>query len=206
MVERKPELFLTGKGPGVLVLHAWWGLNGFVRGFCQCLAGEGFTVAAPDLYHGQVAASVEEAKHLRGTLKGPVVQKELLEGVTYLKAASSTALLGLVGFSLGGWWGLWLAMQPKVPIRKVVIYYAARGGDYAASAASYQFHLAESDVYTSASAIKTQMKCLKDAGRPAEFHTYPSTKHWFFESDRKDAYDAAAAGLAWERTIRFLKI
>jgi carboxymethylenebutenolidase len=36
------------------------------------------------------------------------------------------------------------------------------------------------------------------------FHVYPGVGHWFFESDRPDAYDEAAAELAWQRTIGWL--
>ncbi len=36
----------SGKGQGVLVLHAWWGLNDTVKNFCSRLAGVGFTAYA----------------------------------------------------------------------------------------------------------------------------------------------------------------
>jgi dienelactone hydrolase len=29
--------------------------------------------------------------------------------------------------------------------------------------------------------------------------------HWFFEANQADAYNAAAAQLAWERTVDFLQ-
>jgi carboxymethylenebutenolidase len=45
---------------------------------------------------------------------------------------------------------------------------------------------------------------LRALGRPATFHTYPGTGHWFMETDRPDAYNAEAAKLAWERTVVFL--
>ena len=56
MAYPQPKGFLAvppnGKGPGVLVLHAWWGLNDTVKAFCTRLAESGFIAFAPDLYHG----------------------------------------------------------------------------------------------------------------------------------------------------------
>jgi carboxymethylenebutenolidase len=52
----------SGKGPGVLVLHAWWGLNDFFRGFCNRLAQEGFVALAPDMFSGTVLHTVQEAE------------------------------------------------------------------------------------------------------------------------------------------------
>src|SRR5690606_24006952 len=39
----------AGHGPGLLVLHGWWGMTAFVRRLCDRLADEGFAVIAPDL-------------------------------------------------------------------------------------------------------------------------------------------------------------
>jgi carboxymethylenebutenolidase len=44
----------------------------------------------------------------------------------------------------------------------------------------------------------------KKAGVDATLHIYPGVAHWFVESDRPE-YDSAAAQLAWDRTIEFLK-
>src|ERR687885_1540800 len=53
-----------GDGPGVLVLHAWWGLNGTIRAVCTRLAESGFVAFAPDLYHGKVADNIADAETL----------------------------------------------------------------------------------------------------------------------------------------------
>ena len=45
---------------------------------------------------------------------------------------------------------------------------------------------------------------LADAGREVTIHRYPGTGHWFAEPSR-DAYDAEAAELAFDRTIDFLE-
>ena len=55
----------AGHGPGVLLLHAWWGLNDFFKTFCRRRADTGFVALAPDLYHAAVAATIAEAKLLR---------------------------------------------------------------------------------------------------------------------------------------------
>ncbi|WP_297082087.1 dienelactone hydrolase family protein [uncultured Demequina sp.] len=45
----------SGTGPGVLVLHSWWGLTDSLKDRCNQLADAGFTVVAPDLFDGEVA-------------------------------------------------------------------------------------------------------------------------------------------------------
>ena len=46
MTSPQPPGFLalpaSGPGPGVLVLHAWWGLNETMKSVCSRLAAEGF--------------------------------------------------------------------------------------------------------------------------------------------------------------------
>jgi carboxymethylenebutenolidase len=45
---------------------------------------------------------------------------------------------------------------------------------------------------------------MRTARLKVTFHIYPNTKHWFFEEDRPE-YDLQAAGLAWSRTLEFLR-
>src|SRR2546427_5070091 len=57
-----------GSGPGVLVLHAWWGLTEPFRQVCDRLAGGGVVALAPDLYRGKTTAAVEEAQAVGAAL------------------------------------------------------------------------------------------------------------------------------------------
>jgi carboxymethylenebutenolidase len=50
--------------PGVIVLHAWWGLNPIFRKLCDRLAAEGFVAFAPDLMNGKIAKTIDEADQL----------------------------------------------------------------------------------------------------------------------------------------------
>lgn len=200
------DLPKSGKGAGLLVLHAWWGLNDFVKDFCQRLAGEGFVTLAPDLYHGQTATTIAEAKQLRATLNRKQVSADLLTAADHLcqLPGVTSKSLGVIGFSLGGHWALWLSLAKPTYVKAVAVFYGTRNADYAQAQAAYLGHFAESDEWVAASGVKKLEKALRTAKRPATFYTYEGTGHWFFERDRKDVYDAKAARLAWARTVEFL--
>jgi carboxymethylenebutenolidase len=202
----KPYLAVpkSGKGPGVLVLHAWWGLNDFFRGFCDRLATEGFVALAPDLFSGRLAATIEEAEQLTSQLnEAEDIPPLVLAASNELSQHSSTNILGVVGFSFGAYWARWLAQERPDLIRAVAIFYG-NGWNVQTSNAAYLGHFAETDPYTSREAVEELEQALKALDRPATFHTYGGTGHWFMETDRPNAYNAQAAQLAWERTIAFL--
>jgi carboxymethylenebutenolidase len=90
-------------------------------------------------------------------------------------------------------------------IAAVVTFYATYPGlDYRGAQAAYLCHFADEDPYVSAEAVAELERALRAAGRQATCYTYPGTRHWFFEANRPETYDAAAAALAWERTVAFL--
>jgi len=199
----------TGQGPPVLVLHAWWGLNDTVRAFCQQLASAGFTAFAPDLYRGQVTADVAEAERLSGALFRHLEQPraDLAAAASFLHQQASRPARGLavIGFSLGAFFALDLSVSDARRVHSVVVYYGTRPGEYTAARASYLGHFAETDPFEPSAEVDALQAALRQAGRPATFHHYPGTGHWFAEADRAQAYDAAAAQRAWQRTLAFLR-
>src|SRR5262245_55189261 len=100
-----------GAGPGVLVLHAWWGLTPFFKELCDRLAQAGFVAFAPDLYGGPTAATIDEAKLLLERRDTAQMQATATGAVAFLRKhpAVHGSGLGAVGFSMGGAWALLLA-------------------------------------------------------------------------------------------------
>lgn len=199
----------TGPGPGVLVLHAWWGLNDTIKAICDRLAQAGYTVFAPDLYHGKIAATIPEAEALGKKVDENEQQTraEIAEAARYLeaRAGSDGSGLALLSFSLGGYFALDLAASEPERAKAVVLFYGSGGGDFSRSRAAYLGHFAENDPYEPAEYVDELEAELRKTGRPVTFYRYPGTGHWFFEPDRPEAYNEEAANLAWERTLAFLR-
>lgn len=216
MTHPQPDGFLavpsSGAGRGVLVLHAWWGLNDTIKGVCTLLAESGFVAFAPDLYHGKVADNIADAETLGKTVDDNhvYVSAEIAQAALYLddKVSPKNPGLAVVAFSLGGYYALQLADADPEHIRSVVLFYGTDGtvgGDYHNSRAAYLGHFAEHDQFETLSNVEHLEQVLRAAGRPVTFFRYPGAGHWFFEADRPDAYNPAAASQAWERTLTFLK-
>ena len=200
----------TGEAVGapgmVLVLHAWWGLNDDIRALCRRLAGEGFVAYAPDLYgNGRVAATIPDAEVLRDALDadpGPAAAA-VAAASAFLGAAAAGRGIAVVGFSLGAWFAYELATQ-NPSIRQVVAFYGSGPGDPGASQAAYLGHYAADDDFEPAEEVAGLAEALRAGGRPVTFHIYPGAGHWFYEPSRPE-YNAAAAELAWQRTVAFLQ-
>ena len=199
----------TGTGPGVLVLHAWWGLNDTIKAFCTRLAENGFVAFAPDLYHGKVADNIADAETLGKALDATFLQAkaEIADATMFLNERVRQADRGLavIGFSLGVYYALDLAAADPEHIRYVVIFYGTGDGDYSNSRATYLGHFAEKDEFEPQSNVDNLEESLRRAGRPVTFYRYSGTGHWFFEPDRLQAYNQVAASLAWDRTLDFLR-
>lgn len=211
MAEAQPDGFLArppaGSGPPLLVLHAWWGLNDFFRSFCTRLANEGFLVFAPDLFYGTVAATIEEAKQLISNEQPEKVAEDVAAALDFLRGheAARGGPAAVIGFSFGAYYAVQLSCTRPESVRAVVLFYGIGEGSLEKAGAAYLGHFGEKDEWEPAPGVQELENALRQAGRPVEFHTYPGAGHWFFESNRADAYHPRAAEAAWERTLTFLR-
>jgi carboxymethylenebutenolidase len=193
----------AGDGPVVLVVHSWWGLTGSFQHYAQGLAAGGCQVGLVDLFGGATAATQAEAKALRKAPRRVPMYRQLLAALDSLIEETGRKRLSVVGFSMGGHWAVWLSQQADLPIDAVILYYAARGGDFSRSQARYLAHFAATDPWVSASARKGMERALSRSGRPYESHDYPGTGHWFAERDNR-AFAPEAAGKALTRDLTFV--
>ena len=178
----------SGRGPGVLVLHAWWGLNEFFRTFCDRLAQEGFVVLAPDMFSGKIARTVEEAEQSVSQINEveivPPIVLSALDELSSLPQVAGKGL-GVIGFSFGGYWSYWLATKKPQLIKAVTVFYSDGEGDFSHSEAAFLGHFAETDPYAfeNGESIQALEKHLLSQGHPTYFYTYPGAGLWFFETD-----------------------
>jgi carboxymethylenebutenolidase len=194
------------QGPGVLVAPAWWGLNATFKEVCDRLAGEGFLALAPDLYgDGGVATTVEEATARLKAADGPDMGRRLEAGLERLLGHQGLLgrQVGVVGFSLGANLALSLS-QERPEVAAVSVFYGTGGADFTRSHAAYQGHFAPGDEWEPDEDVDALEGSIRAAGREVVFYRYEGTRHWFLEPDRPE-YDAAAAELAWARTVAFLR-
>jgi len=188
-----------GAGPGVLVVHPWWGLNQSVRDYGAALAREGFTVGLPDVFEGHVVTEIEAAQKQIETYWDKAGER-VGAAVRQLAEAAGGPVAG-VGFSFGGF-HLMRLLEAGLPLRAVVAYYATH--PLPARHPPVLAHLAAEDTFESGEDMVALVKALVAAGAPNASYTYPGTKHWFAEPDRPE-YDADAARLAFTRTVAFLR-
>src|SRR3989442_9622788 len=134
-------------GPGVLVLHAWWGLNEVFKGVCDRLASAGFVAFAPDLYHGATASTIEGAKGLMSKLREEDAREDIVKSIKALQGHPNVRGegLGVIGFSIGADWGVLIAEEFPKYIAAVVLFYGTGEAKYPKVPASFLAHFSAKD-------------------------------------------------------------
>ena len=196
---------MTSGTPGVVLFHAWWGLNDDVVAFADRLAAAGFAVAAPDMFGGKVATTVDDADALSGASDQAAIEVIAIATVDELaKHLGPAAIIAALGFSFGAAWAIWLPSRTERISATVAYYGTWVGSILSAAAVPVLGHFAENDPYETAETVDAFEQGLKDAGRAVTIERYPGTGHWFAEPS-KDAYRAEAADRAFGRTVEFLE-
>jgi carboxymethylenebutenolidase len=199
----------AGRGPGVVVIQEWWGLVPHVRDVADRFAREGFVALAPDLYHGDVARSPDEAGKLMMALDIARAERDLRGAVEHLLAHEAVEgdSVGTVGFCMGGVLSLFGASKNE-RVGACVVFYGIHPKvepDLDNLRAPVLGLYAERDKSVPPEAVRELEAELRRRGKSVEMHVYPGTDHAFFNDTRPEVYDPEAAADAWRRTVEFFR-
>lgn len=195
----------TGKLPGILVVHENRGLNPHIEDITRRLALDNFIAFAPDALTplGGYPGDEDKARELFSKLDQAKTREDFLAAAKLLRERpESTGKYGAVGFCYGG--GVVHFLSTRLPdLAAGVPFYGNHplAEDAARVKAPLQIHFAAVDERINA-AWPAYEAALKAAGARYTAHVYPGTQHGF-NNDTTPRFDAAAAKLAWDRTLAF---
>ena len=205
----------TGKRPGILVVHEWWGATEYVRERADMLAKLGYTALAVDMYgEGKIADHPDDAmKFATEVMQNiPAGEQRFREAMKLLKSQATvdTSKIGAIGYCFGGGVVLHMA-RAGMPLDAVVSFHGsiatqnpAKEGDV--KAAILVCNGADDPFVTDEQidAFKAEMEA---AGADFKFVNYPGALHSFTNPDADAngqkfemplAYNKAADEQSWQ--------
>lgn len=212
---------VTGKRPGVLVVHEWWGLNDYVRKRARMLAQLGYVALAVDMYgEGKSTEHPEDAKKF--------MMEVVSQGDASARrfAAAKAALvtdphvdpdkIAAIGYCFGGAVVLGAARRGE-DLDLVASFH----GNYAttspmpANAFEGKLFIAHgaADSFVPEAQAEALKRELDAAGADYEFVSYEGAKHGFTNPDADRlaqkggldvAYDTDADARSWQRLVELL--
>ena len=197
----------VGKLPAVLVVHENRGLNPHIEDIARRLALDGYLVYAPDALTtlGGYPGDEDKARELFAKLDSVKAANDFVAAThALLGSAEGTGKVGVVGFCYGG--SIANMLATRVPeLKAAVPFYGAApvAQDVPHIKASLLIHYAGVDDRINATWPGYEA-ALKSANIKYETYTYAGVQHGF-NNDTTPRFDAAAAKLAWQRTLSFFK-
>ncbi len=98
---------ISGKRPGILIVHEWWGLNDYARHRAEMLAQSGYVAFAVDMYgKGKVTEHAKEAGEWAGQIRANIQKwrERAMAGLEVLRKHDQvdTRRLAAIGYCFGG--------------------------------------------------------------------------------------------------------
>ena len=189
----------------VVLFHHTQGLTDGVRAFADELRAGGHTVHTPDLFDGQVAASIDDGFAIMKSIGDDVVEERVERALADLPE-------GLVYAGIS--WGVMSAQrlaQTRPDARGALLYDSALpvSGEWAIgpwpAGVPVQIHGMDRDPFFALEGdIDAAREIVATVGAPtAELFVYPGDQHLFVDSSLA-SYDADATALVLERSKAFL--
>ena len=200
----------AGRAPRGRCRRCWWctrtaGLNPYIEDVVRRTAKAGFLALGPDglTSLGGYPGNDDEGREMQSSLDPAKLMADFFAGFQHLVGhEGSTGSVGAVGFCYGG--GVCNALAVAFPEMAASVPFYGRQADVAdvpAIQAPLMLHYAGLDERINAG-WPAYEAALKANGKIYEVYFYEGVNHGF-HNDTTPRYDAAAAELAWGRTIEF---
>ncbi|MCX4747241.1 dienelactone hydrolase family protein [Kitasatospora sp. NBC_01287] len=185
----------------IVLYHHAQGLTEGVEAFAAVLRAAGHTVHTPDLYEGQVFATLEDGLgHARRTGFDTLLER----GVAATEGLGDA--LVYAGFSLGVMPAQQLA-QTRAGARGALLFHScfpvAEFGDAWPAGVPVQVHGMDADPFFADDGDLDAARALADSTEHAELFVYPGKEHLFADSSLP-SYDRDATELLTRRVLDFL--
>jgi dienelactone hydrolase len=208
----------TGKRPGVIVVHEWWGHDTYARTRADMLAAEGYTAFALDMYgSGRLADHPKDAGAMATEVvatKG-LMQKRFLAALELLKKHPTVdaSKVAAIGYCFGGNVILDMA-RAGIDLKAVAAFHASLTETIPAEPGKVKavvrvFNGAD-DPFIKPEKLDALKKGMEIAGADFEYVAYPGVVHSFTSPSATERgerlklplkYDAEADADSWQRTM-----
>jgi dienelactone hydrolase len=201
-----------GKVPGIVVFPEWWGLNDYVKGRADQLAGLGYVAFAADMYgNGQSTTEPAKAKELSSQFYGKPLMAERAQAA--LDQLLKTGMVdenkvAAIGFCFGGSASLALAYS-GAPIAGVVTFHGGLippPADVAQKTkAKFLILHGALDPLVNKEAVDKFLKSMNDDKLDYQFIAYSGAVHAFSNPNADKfnveglGYNAQAAARSWNQ-------
>lgn len=170
------------RGPGVLVLHSWWGLSPTVKGLCERLADEGYCALAPNFF-GEVALTQDRAKELLDKAEPNEMADLVLSSMYALRSYTDepNEPIAIIGYAMGGSLGLWASTRQSDDVTAVVSIYGTQDIDFSESQSDYLLISASEDDIAVEDEMNYTQALISLGDNYVETITATDTQHGFME-------------------------
>jgi dienelactone hydrolase len=213
---------ISGKRPGVLVVHEWWGHNDYARKRARMLAKLGYAALALDMYgNGKQADHPKQASAFSSAVKQnmPEAKKRFMAAYDILAAKPYTdnSKMAAIGYCFGG--GIVLEMaRMGVDLDAVVSFHGSLTTNNPASKGKVKARVlvanGKADPFVKKEQITAFKKEMKAARVKLTFMQYEGAKHAFTNPEATAygkkfkiplAYNKKADKKSWAEMKQFLK-
>lgn len=209
----------TGKRPGIIVVHEWWGENEHARTAARRLAEAGYVALAVDMYgNGKTTTHPDEAqKFMSEAMQNPAaIGARFNAGLEQLKADSHVdpERIGAIGFCFGGAVALAMA-RAGADLDAVATFHGALPSEPPVQKGAVKGRIliltGADDPMVPPQQVEKFKKEMTDAGADIQVISYPGAKHSFTNPDAGKAgmpaleYNEQAAQQSWQEMLKLFK-